>query len=531
MAIVTAMVIITLNALFSVGALGASTVVWTSQSDFEAGQRLDVDVASSPGQLRLASTVSPWVKLASNPILGPAVGWEADWVDSPSVLYEAGVYKMWYQGCVGQLCGIGYATSADGIAWTRFAGNPVLTPNATSWDQTLGVPTVIHDGNAYRMWYTGNGPSAIRIGYATSTDGMNWTKYGDAPAFWGNFGWDSGAVSTPFVLKVDGTFVLYFSGQPGNYAYGIGRATSVDGFNWTEDPANPLMLPSDAWEESRIHPASILVGPSGYDLYYTGGYYQPQIGHATSVDGRTWTRDPGNPTIPVGTGSSWDRVGTAAARVLVVGNLTRMFYGGEAFWDGWRIGMADFAPGSGPRVYRPQGFFLSTVFDSGSPATKWNSLDWSGTISSGASVEVNIRVGSTAFPDASWSSLPWPIQSPGSYPLTFPRARYVQVGALLRSTNPSETPVLDAISVSYSPPEPPSVWESLVAGIPLFLLLLVLVPAAIVTAGGTLLWRWSRSDLGVASANVACGACGAPIPSTGRFCPRCGEPVTRPASN
>ncbi|TLZ95369.1 MAG: hypothetical protein E6J95_02655, partial [Methanobacteriota archaeon] len=99
-----------LASLCSVGALAALTVTWTTAADFEGGTLYGLDASSSPGQLRLATVApSPWVKHSLNPILGPGSGWEADWVDSPSVLYEGGVYKMWYQGCIGVRCDIGYA--------------------------------------------------------------------------------------------------------------------------------------------------------------------------------------------------------------------------------------------------------------------------------------------------------------------------------------------------------------------------------------------------------------------------------------
>src|SRR5256886_16959419 len=103
------------------------------------------------------------------------------------------------------------------------------------------------------MWYAGDGPLAIGIGYASSADGSVWNKSEGARVFKGTESWDAGSTSTPVVIKVGSTFVLYFSGHPGNYAYSLGRATSFDGINWTEDPGNPLMVPEFPWEESRVH--------------------------------------------------------------------------------------------------------------------------------------------------------------------------------------------------------------------------------------------------------------------------------------
>src|SRR5438046_10034944 len=97
---------------------------------------------------------------------------------------------MWYRGWVGVRCDIGYAASPDGLNWARSPSNPVLLANASGWDQTLGNPTVVHDGTGYHMWYAGNGPLAIQIGYATSPDGLVWTKVGNGPNFMGHQSWD-----------------------------------------------------------------------------------------------------------------------------------------------------------------------------------------------------------------------------------------------------------------------------------------------------------------------------------------------------
>jgi sucrose-6-phosphate hydrolase SacC (GH32 family) len=58
---------------------------------------------------------------------GAAGSWEADRVGRPSVVYEGGAFKMWYDGqVVGVGRHVGYATSPDGLTWTRDPANPVL---------------------------------------------------------------------------------------------------------------------------------------------------------------------------------------------------------------------------------------------------------------------------------------------------------------------------------------------------------------------------------------------------------------------
>jgi predicted alpha-1,2-mannosidase len=64
---------------------------------------------------------------------------------------------------------------------------PVLSPTPNTWDAAGAFnPTVGIWDNKFRMFYRGNeqpappaGPAASSIGYATSSDGINWTKFRD----------------------------------------------------------------------------------------------------------------------------------------------------------------------------------------------------------------------------------------------------------------------------------------------------------------------------------------------------------------
>ena len=86
---------------------------------------------------------------------------------------DGGTYRMWYFGKPEpSVDNIGYATSSDGIVWTKDANNPVLEPGAEGeWDDFgVAAPTVILDGDIFKMWYQGwQGTNPIRIGYATSS--------------------------------------------------------------------------------------------------------------------------------------------------------------------------------------------------------------------------------------------------------------------------------------------------------------------------------------------------------------------------
>ena len=117
---------------------------------------------------------------------------------------------MWYQTHTDALSDIGYATSTDGISWTKQPGNPVLSAGPEgAWDgEKVADPNVLFDGTTYHMWYAGNDGSGWQIGYATSTDGVTWTKSPSNPVLTtGSPGdRDEGNISEPNVLYENGVY-------------------------------------------------------------------------------------------------------------------------------------------------------------------------------------------------------------------------------------------------------------------------------------------------------------------------------------
>jgi len=166
---------------------------------------------------------------------GPNLSFESLQAGYPSVLWDAGVYKMWYFGCTpSYFCQIGYATSQDGRYWTRYG--PVLGPSLPQDSQIAAYPEVVKVGATYRMWYGGYDGSNYRIVAATSPDGTAWTKLGVAIDV-GLAGSQDGYYAVmPRVALVGGQYMMWYTGvsrpQPPNAA--IMLATSTDGLNWTK---------------------------------------------------------------------------------------------------------------------------------------------------------------------------------------------------------------------------------------------------------------------------------------------------------
>jgi len=306
-----------------------------------------------------------WTQYPGNPVLdlGATGNWDEGTVWLQSVILVGDTLKMWYSGksdshIFNNNFSIGYAWSLDGINWTKYNSNPVMSGRPGMWDE-VGVQhcVVIQDGDTLRMWYesftasTPSGPGHM-IGYATSVDGIIWTRR-DAPVLVrGPAGeWDDSHIITGAVIKEGNTIKMWYSGGTGTFPNAIirmGLATSTDGINWTKyddptttdppfqfsDPVLPLGSPG-SWEAIWAWSPSVLTTPSGYEMWYEG-INMPTgngaVGYATSKDGINWIKDANNPIL-TGVSGSWASA-LGATSIIKDGNVYRM----------WVSGLPDFFP-------------------------------------------------------------------------------------------------------------------------------------------------------------------------------------------
>jgi hypothetical protein len=183
---------------------------------------------------------------------------------------------------------------AEGSAWTPYEGNPVLSPSGT--EGLVAVRSVLCVDDTYYLYFGYNNPSGHRIiGRATSLDGFHWTKDPHNPLLSPSPGqWDSVDVSMPNVWYENGTWYMLYGGNAvGLGSWRIGLATSSNGVDWTKSASNPVIPENVGQWDSSTEPSSVMkIGDTYYLWYYSIPH---QIGLATSQDLLTWARDPNNP--------------------------------------------------------------------------------------------------------------------------------------------------------------------------------------------------------------------------------------------
>lgn len=304
-----------------------------------------------------------WVKHPNNPVFpaGSKGAWDDKGVFAADVVLLGATYHMWYsaRGSLDDRPTIGYATSPDGVTWTRYGKAAVLTYDKSpgSWERNgISAPSVLWDPIAYKwkMWYAGmEGFGEYKIGYAESPDGVHWTKYDDNPVLTlGDSTLDDVSLSAPSVLYRDGLYRMWY-GAKGMHNQ-IFYATSADGVNWGKFSASPVVaLGSDIdWDNSEITAPSVIWNGSQYEMWYQGyhtGTDSRYIGHAFSSDGVVWDKDGLNPVVGLEPGR-WDSNSLYYPSVLTSLSGQRiMYYTGDPTAGGLQqIGLVLLDPNAQP---------------------------------------------------------------------------------------------------------------------------------------------------------------------------------------
>jgi len=190
--------------------------------------------------------VATWDGSRLSPLTEPILragdaAFEAEGVSSPVVFQDgSGAWVMLYAGYGEGLVRIGRATSSDGLSWTRSGSSPVFDLG-DDWDSFGALPGSVEqlDSGEWRLWYSGSNGERSRIGIATSADGETFTQAVEDGGWVLGTGspgdWDDTSVYQPWVVDTGETLHLWYAGYDGDSTR-IGHAVaSADELDFERD--------------------------------------------------------------------------------------------------------------------------------------------------------------------------------------------------------------------------------------------------------------------------------------------------------
>lgn len=209
------------------------------------------------------------------------------------ILKEGDQYHMWYTGYKKsweQPLALGYASSTDGIVWTRYAGNPIYDSLHTE------DMMVIKDGDIYHMFAEGKDDIAHRL---SSADRIHWHEHGsldirkkDGKPL------EAGPYGTPTVLKEDGIWYLFYERNDS----AVWLASSRDLVTWTNVQDEPVLKKGPApYDLHGVAMNQIVKNNGKYYGYYHGtpdaDWATWNVNVAVSDDKIHWTKYENNPIL------------------------------------------------------------------------------------------------------------------------------------------------------------------------------------------------------------------------------------------
>ncbi|MBN1695651.1 T9SS type A sorting domain-containing protein [candidate division WOR-3 bacterium] len=303
----------------------------------------------------------------------PWIRWKTD----PCVVIDESEWFMFFgANDSGVSTQIGRAVSSDGKNWIPDTMQIMVSLGpAGAWDDAeVETPFVLIDESApasqrYKMWYAGKGNAgnnrpdfAYQIGYAYSSDGINWIKY-DNPANNSDprfaesdpvlpipefiaagedtipetISYDSWSTAEPSVVFEDGVFKLYYLGLglvDDVFAHWVALATSTNGYQWQRDSI--VFSPNFKGKEATgIACPAVIKQNNEYLLFYSmvelpydsfANVERGTIGLAKSLDGFDFTRVSSNPILTHGPSGSYYESGLFAPSPLVKNDSLYLYF-------------------------------------------------------------------------------------------------------------------------------------------------------------------------------------------------------------
>lgn len=223
------------------------------------------------------------------------------------ILIDNSIYKMWYSGYSGgdnDPKSLGYATSIDGINWTRYPQNPIFTEK---WTEDMFV---VKKNDKYYMYAEGENYKDSKVTndiahLLISGDGINWVEKGDLVIFNTKGDKIPGPYGTPSILIENGKWYLFYERND----VAIWLATSSgDPRIWTNVVDEPVLKPGpNVYDSGAVAANQVLKYKGKYYMYYHGSsnpdWDKPDAvalwtsNVAMSTDMIHWTKYAKNPIV------------------------------------------------------------------------------------------------------------------------------------------------------------------------------------------------------------------------------------------
>jgi predicted GH43/DUF377 family glycosyl hydrolase len=223
-----------------------------------------------------------WTNKYTTPVLNTGVSgsWDDLFASPGSVIKDNGVYKMYYNGGQASYGNyyIGLATSTDGINWQKYPAPVFAHDNSSQY--YIGVHSVIKINSTYFMYYDAapvNNYGQFNINLAVSEDGINWTKYSNNPILTPSLSWEGVGVSHPSVIYDGNQYTMIYQNSALETAFGT--AYSPDGIHWTKKYRNPVFSISQTkLTTTQISYPYLMKINNEYRLYYSPSTYAGLVG-------------------------------------------------------------------------------------------------------------------------------------------------------------------------------------------------------------------------------------------------------------
>lgn len=204
--------------------------------------------------------------------------WETK-VNRACFICKSGIWHLWYTGQIGNESKIGYAKSTNGIQFERCRENPIIIPELPHEGNAVMNPCVLWDEkrNKYRMWYAaGDNYEPDIICYAESEDGIYWNKL-SRPVLQPdkNILYKKYKVGACDVVQVnEKKYIMAYIAYQNLDIARIAVAISEDGgFAWKDIFSQPVLGPSKSkWDGHAVYKPTLYLEGDKMTIWYNGRF-------------------------------------------------------------------------------------------------------------------------------------------------------------------------------------------------------------------------------------------------------------------